>query len=109
MPRTSRPCEPASRRKHDDQPAYRTGSSRSRISPEWYAASGTSLVPTRYRSSASSRYTSLAWAPRKPVPSIASGRTSDGVIDGVKPCSTACWMAICSIASWSSAPTPVRK
>ena len=56
MPRMSLPYEPASRRKHDDQPAYRARlASRSRISFAWYAASGTSDVPTRYRSSASSR------------------------------------------------------
>ena len=35
--------------------------------------------------------------------------TLDGVIDGVKPCSTAWAIAICSRPSWSSAPTPVRK
>ena len=38
------------------------------------------------------------------MPSIDSGFTSTGVIIGVKPYSTACWMASCSRPSCSSAP-----
>ncbi len=48
MPRVSFPYDPASRRKQDENPAYRFGpADRSRISSEWYAARATSDVPTR--------------------------------------------------------------
>ena len=51
----------------------------------WSAASGTSEVPTRLRPSASTRYTCCMSVGKKPVPYMASSRTSTGTITGRKP------------------------
>ena len=58
---------------------------RLRISSLWYAANGTSAVPTRYMSSSARWYTFSAACPRKPVPAMASGRTRAGGMTGVNP------------------------
>ena len=74
----------------------------------WYAAIGTSDVPTRYVL-ALDAVDVLGGLPRKPVPSIARGLTIAGAITWVNPAPRACSIARLISASSSSAPTPVRK
>ena len=72
------------------------------------AASGTSLVPTRYRSSSRVTYSWASSVGRNPVPYIASSRTSTGGITGVNPLAIKMSSACRTSANCTSTMSPIR-
>jgi len=111
IPRVSLPYEPASRRKHVENPQYLIGSSFSwRVSWAWSIVRGTSEVPTKYKSSSPglTLYISFISAGKNPVAYIAFSFTRTGGITGVNPLLLSFCIVNWISANSSNAASPLR-